>query len=99
VSAVSQAWRAKLDGQVYAEPLVDGDQVIAATENDTVYSLDVSTGQVVWSTSLGAPMPGSALPCGNIDSSGVTGTPVIDLTDGVVWVVAFVEPASISSSP
>jgi outer membrane protein assembly factor BamB len=92
VSAVGQAWRAKLDGQVYAEPLVDGDRVIAATENDTVYSLDVSTGQVEWSTSLGAPMPGSALPCGNIDPSGITGTPVIDLTDGVVWIVAFVEP-------
>lgn len=92
VSEVGQVWRAKLDGQVYAEPLVEGDRVIAATENDTVYSLDVSTGRVVWSTSLGAPMPGSALPCGNIDPSGITGTPVIDTTDGVVWIVAFVEP-------
>lgn len=92
VSAVSQAWRTELDGQVYAEPLVDGDRVIAATENDTVYSLDVSTGHVVWSTSLGAPMPGNGLPCGNIDPSGITGTPVIDLTHGVVWVVTFVEP-------
>lgn len=92
VSTVDQAWRAKLDGQVYAEPLVDGDRVIAATENDTVYSLDISTGQVVWSTSLGTPMPRAALPCGNIDPSGITGTPFIDLTDGVVWVVAFVEP-------
>lgn len=92
VSAVGQAWRAQLDGQVYAEPLVEGDRVIAVTENDTVYSLDVATGQIVWSTSLGTPIPGSALPCGNIDPSGITGTPVIDLTDGVVWVVAFVQP-------
>jgi outer membrane protein assembly factor BamB len=92
VSAVKQRWRAQLDGQVYAEPLVDGDHVIAATENDTVYSLDAATGKVSWSTTVGRPVPGSALPCGNIDPSGITGTPVIDPADGVVWVVAFVEP-------
>jgi outer membrane protein assembly factor BamB len=72
--------------------LVDGDQVIAATENDTVYSLDAATGKVRWSTTVGKPVPGSALPCGNIDPSGITGTPVIDPADGMVWVVAFVEP-------
>ena len=41
---------------------------------------------------VGAPVPGSALPCGNIDPSGITGTPVIDPADDEVWVVAFVEP-------
>jgi outer membrane protein assembly factor BamB len=92
VSTVGPLWRANLDGQVYAEPLVDGDQVIAATENDTVYSLNAATGNVSWSTSLGAPVAGGALPCGNIDPSGITGTPVIDPANGVVWVVAFVEP-------
>ncbi|HEX4217302.1 MAG TPA: PQQ-binding-like beta-propeller repeat protein, partial [Acidimicrobiales bacterium] len=92
VSTVSQLWQAKVDGQVYAEPLVDGGRVIVATENNTVYSLDAATGQVVWSTSLGAPVPGSDMPCGNIDPSGITGTPVIDPADGVVWVVAFVGP-------
>jgi outer membrane protein assembly factor BamB len=92
VGTVSQQWRAALDGQVYAEPLVDGNQVIAATENDTVYSLDAATGKVLWSTTVGTPVPGSALPCGNIDPSGITGTPVIDTSDRVVWVVAFVQP-------
>ena len=92
VSTVGQLWRAQLDGQVYAEPLVDGDRVIAATENDTIYSLNATTGHVVWSTSLGAPMPGSAPPWWNIDPSGITSTPVIDPADGVVWVVAFVKP-------
>jgi outer membrane protein assembly factor BamB len=35
---------------------------------------------------------GSDLPCGNIDPSGITGTPVIDTAAGTVWVVAFVRP-------
>lgn len=92
VSTVGQLWRAHLDGQVYAEPLVAGDHVVAATENNTVYSLDTASGDVAWSTTLGTPMAGNALPCGNIDPSGITGTPVINQVDGVVWVVAFVEP-------
>lgn len=91
-SSLSQRWVASLDGQVYAEPLVDGDQVIVATENNTVYSLQASTSAVMWSAPLGTPMAGSALPCGNIDPSGITGTPVLDPADGVVWVVAYVEP-------
>ena len=93
-SAVDQLWRAHLDGQVYVEPLVGGDRVIAATENDTVYSLDAATGTVRWSTSVGTPVPGSALPCGNIDPSGITGTPVIDTAAGVVWLVTFVQPGT-----
>ncbi len=91
-SQVVQAWKTTLDGQVYAEPLVDGNRVIAATENDTVYSLDAANGAVEWSTHLGTPMPGSALPCGNIDPSGITSTPVIDTSSGIVYAVAFVEP-------
>ena len=92
VSGVSRSWRSVLDGQVYAEPLVDQGHVFAATEHDTVYSLLATTGGVAWSTNLGTPMPGAALPCGNIDPSGVTGTPVIDPVAGVIWVVAFVQP-------
>lgn len=92
VSALGQVWRTALDGQLYAEPLVDGGRVIAATEHDTVYALDAATGKIVWSTNLGAPMPGRALPCGNIDPTGITGTPVIDPAHGLVWVVAFVTP-------
>jgi outer membrane protein assembly factor BamB len=90
---VAKAWTsATLDGTVYAGPLVVGDRVIVATEGDTVYALGASSGAIVWSTNLGAPMDGSALPCGNIDPSGITGTPVIDPDGGTIWVVAFVKP-------
>ena len=82
------AWRVELDGAVYGQPLVIGNQVIAATENDTVYALSAQDGQVLWSVSLGRPMPRSELPCGNIDPLGITGTAAYDPDTGLVFVVA-----------
>ena len=77
--ALSTAWTADLDGVVQASPLVLGDRVLAATENNTVYALDRATGTVLWSRHLGEPVPQSSLPCGNIDPVvGITGTPVYD---------------------
>ena len=85
---LSQRWTAHLDGAVYGQPLVVGDTVIAATENDTVYALNESTGAVTWHTHLGAPVPLSSLPCGDIDPLGITGTPVYDENNGLVYAVA-----------
>ena len=85
---VRRAWTAAVDGAVYAQPLIVGSEVIVATENDTVYALDVSTGAVRWSRHLASPVP-SGLPCGNIDPSGITGTPVADVAAGRLWVVTF----------
>src|SRR5436305_1618831 len=48
LGTLSVAWHAKLDGAVYGEPLVVGQHLLAATENDTVYALDPATGQVQW---------------------------------------------------
>jgi hypothetical protein len=79
LTAPKQAWSAQVDGAVYAEPLVLGTRVYVATENDTVYALDAGSGAVVWQKHLGAPVPRSALPCGNIDPSGITSTPAIDV--------------------
>src|SRR5215469_262388 len=81
------AWTAKLDNAVYAEPLVIGERVIVATEGDTIYSLDARTGQVQWHATIGQPVPLSALPCGNIDPLGITGTPVYDPASGLVFAV------------
>jgi len=88
-----QAWvSASLDGQVFAEPLVVGSRVLVATEGDSVYALDVQSGRTLWRTHLGAPLPRSRLPCGDIDPLGITGTPVADPESGRLWLVAFVEP-------
>ncbi len=81
-----------LDGSIYAEPLVVGSHVFVATENNTVYSLDVTTGEVVWQTHLGAPVRGASLPCGDIDPVGMTGTPVIDPATGTLYAAGFVQP-------
>jgi outer membrane protein assembly factor BamB len=82
------AWQTKLDGAVYGQPLVIGDRVIAATEHNTVYALAAADGHVLWSASLGQPMNGSDLPCGDIDPLGITGTPAYDQATGLVFVVA-----------
>jgi outer membrane protein assembly factor BamB len=67
LGTLRRAWQAQLDGAVYGQPLVIGEKVIAATEHNTVYALAAADGHVLWSASLGKPMNGSELPCGNID--------------------------------
>jgi polyvinyl alcohol dehydrogenase (cytochrome) len=91
VGTLRRAWQAKLDGAVYGQPLVIGDKVIAATENNTVYALSAADGHVLWSASLGKPIQGSQLPCGNIDPLGITGTPAYDQATGLVFIVAETE--------
>ncbi|HEV2451683.1 MAG TPA: PQQ-binding-like beta-propeller repeat protein [Streptosporangiaceae bacterium] len=82
------AWRAGLDGAVYGQPLIIGNLVIAATENDTVYGLNRASGRVEWRTHVGTPVPSSALPCGDINPLGITGTPAYDPATGLVYLVA-----------
>src|ERR1700687_4018814 len=76
------------DGNIYGQPVVVGSQVIVATENNTVYSLNPVNGAVQWSTHLATPRT-TGFVCGNINPLGITGTPVIDA--GNVFVVANVE--------
>ncbi len=84
------AWRTSVDGDVYASPLIVAGHVIVATENNTVYSLDLFTGSVVWKVHLGDPVDASTLPCGNIGPvTGITGTPAADRATGRLYVVAF----------
>jgi outer membrane protein assembly factor BamB len=90
-------FKATVDGAVYAQPLYwippggGAARVIVATENNMVYALDAKTGAQIWETSLGTPVPLSALPCGNIDPMGVTGTPTIDPTAGIVYLEAYIQ--------
>ena len=87
------AWSSdELDGDLYGEPIVSGGRVVVATEHDTVYAFDVRTGEPAWNVNLGDPVPRSALPCGNIDPTGVTGTPVVDANTATVYAVVFVRP-------
>jgi outer membrane protein assembly factor BamB len=87
-TAMAKKWSVPVDGAVYAEPLVVGSHVLVATEANTIYSLNATNGQVEWKTNVGAPVPRSALPCGNIDPSGITGTPVYDPATKLIFAVA-----------
>lgn len=92
-AAARQLWQSDaLDGELYGEPLVVGGRVYVATEGDTVFALDASSGAVAWKTRLGTPVPASQLPCGNVDPVGVTSTPVADPALGMLYVAAFEAP-------
>jgi outer membrane protein assembly factor BamB len=80
------AWQTPLDGAVYGSPVVVAGQVVAATEGGSVYGLDAATGAVRWRSHLADSVPGSALPCGNIDPIGITGSPAVDPVSGQVFV-------------
>jgi hypothetical protein len=99
-----------LDGQVDAEPLlVPGvnlgtagvhDVLYVATENDTVYGLDAATGAVLLQTSLGTPVPETALPggCDNNDVVvGINSTPVIDRATSTLYVIAYSFPGGVQT--
>ncbi len=85
---LTHRWTARLDGAVYGQPLVVGGFVIAATENDSVYALSRSTGRVAWRHHLGTPVQRGQVECGNIFPLGITGTPVYDRGNGLVYEVA-----------
>jgi outer membrane protein assembly factor BamB len=89
VGSPAQAWTSvDFDAPIYAQPLVVDGRVFVASEGNTVYALDAATGTVAWQRNLGEPVPASDLPCGNIDPSGITGTPVIDTGGGTLYAVA-----------
>ncbi len=75
---------AKVNGPTYAQALfLDGagagkDMVIAATEQNEVTAFDASGGAQLWTRKLGTPVKLGNLPCGNINTLGVTGTPIVD---------------------
>ncbi len=80
----------KLSGQVYAQPVVVGHEVIVATENDKVYGVNGATGHIDWTTSVGTPY--HITTCSNITPNiGITGTPVYDSSTGLVYLVAQVK--------
>jgi hypothetical protein len=77
----------RLDGAVYASPIVVRGLTILATEQDTVYAFDRSYRQV-WKRSLGSPSPAQQRQCGDIDPLGITGTPAYDVSTDHIFVVA-----------
>jgi putative pyrroloquinoline-quinone binding quinoprotein/putative pyrroloquinoline-quinone-binding quinoprotein len=87
-SLIEHVWTTGLDGPVYAEPLVAGNLVLIATENNSIYALDAASGAIAWRAHLAPPVPSNQFPCGNISPVGITSTPAVDLANGVLYAVA-----------
>lgn len=86
-----------VDGQIYAQPLylpgvtIPGNGVhnvlYVATENDSLYAFDAdsSTPEVLWQDNFGAPVPSTQ---DIVPQIGILSTPVIDVSRGVIYIVA-----------
>jgi len=85
-------------GDVYAQPLyIEGGpggkaMIIAVTESNNVYALDAANGSIIWQKNVGVPVPLSKMLCGNINSLGITGTPVVDLPSRTLFFDAMTTP-------
>ncbi len=92
----------QLDEQVDAQPLlvtgqtIQGkgvhDVVYVATENDSIYAIDASSGQVLLQKNYGPAVPIEKIPGGcsnNSNNVGIGSTPVIDTAHGVMYFIAY----------
>ena len=83
-------------GNVYAQPLYieggNGPMIIAVTESNNVYALDAVDGTVIWERNVGAPVPAPDIPCTEVGSMGIIGTPVVDLVSRALFLDAMVTP-------
>jgi hypothetical protein len=89
-----------LDAQVDAQPLVVANQTIAgqgvhtvvyvATEGNSVYAIDASSGEILNSVYLGAPVQTTVAPCTfiGLPITGILGTPTIDVSKQTIYLVA-----------
>lgn len=69
-------FRVHVDGQIYGQALFAHGRVYVATESNSVYAFGRG-GRLIFRRHLGEPVPVADTPCGDIDPSGITGTPVI----------------------
>ncbi|MFI5911758.1 choice-of-anchor D domain-containing protein [Dactylosporangium sp. NPDC051541] len=77
----------KVQGQVFAQPVVVGNTVVAATEDNYVYGLDAVTGAVQWSRALGPAWPAATSGCADITPNiGSTSTGVYDPAGGYTYI-------------
>lgn len=91
-SDFSQQAVVQLDEQVDGQPLVFNNVLYVATELNSVYAIDGSTGAILASRSeIDPPVAATTIPPGtchnNSSSIGINSTPVIDTSAGTLYVV------------
>lgn len=107
-----------VDGQVFAQPLyVPGvtitvgaslgihNIVLVATERDSLYALDATTGSVLWQKAFANPAANvTPVPSGDVNNGaitpmiGITGTPVVDPIAGIVYLDAYTKEVTGTSN-
>jgi hypothetical protein len=86
--AFGKLFSTAVNGQVYAQPVLDDGVLLVATETDRIYGLDPVTGKVKWSRQVGNYFPDAVLGCGDLTPDlGVTSTPVVDPSTGIAYLV------------
>ena len=91
-----------LDDYVLAQPLVVTNQAIeghgvrtvvfVATESNTVYAIDSTSGEILMQRNLGPPAQSPSFDCNNNGHNlGVTGTPTINKTTHSLYVIAYTQ--------
>jgi iron transport multicopper oxidase len=79
-------WTTPVEGQVYAQPLLDDGKLFVGTEENDLYGLNPATGAVEWSKHLGEPWNPGEISCADLAPKvGVTATPVIDPETNVAY--------------
>ena len=95
-----QQFATTVDGEVYAQPLVIGNNLIAVTENDKVYGLDKGTGAIQWTDNFGPAWPANTIGCSDLTPNiGITAAPVYDPATGYVYLVSKVNDGADAMHP
>jgi outer membrane protein assembly factor BamB len=88
-------WNKAVDQPVYAQPLALSGRVYVATMGDSIYAIDVATGNQVWArTALGT--PSTATFCSfHPGDIGIMSTPVIDPASGIIYAAGLTTAPSV----
>ena len=85
-AAFGKLFATKLEGAIYAQPLVYEGRLIVTTEKANAYALDPATGSVLWKRSFGKAFKASTIGCSDLKPDlGSTSTPVIDPSTGTIY--------------
>jgi len=95
-----QLFQTKLDGQIYAQPVVAKGVLLAVTEKDKAYGLDPVTGAIKWTRDVGPEWAASNIGCGDlVPTVGITATPVVDQATGTAYFTAKVDDGKNGDNP
>ncbi|MGO8870074.1 MAG: choice-of-anchor D domain-containing protein [Acidimicrobiales bacterium] len=91
-ASFGKVFSTKVDGAIYAQPLVENGTVIVTTEKARAYGINATTGAVEWSRSFGTPFKASTIGCSDLTPYiGSTSTPVVDPATGLAYLTTRLE--------